>query len=230
MSRSHPFARAFLASTILFLVVSGLQLTWALHAIAHRSEAAEAEPTQLPEAGRIRRKTVVQRHPPAQTAIATTTVAVAQPVQKAGEPRVLSIPSIKLTATVTDVGLLPDGKLDVPDPTKVGWYTLGPKPGEKGKAILDGHLDSSKGSGIFWNLHNVKIDDIISVTDENGAKRDFRVRDMQVYDVRTAPMQTIFGESDDHLLNIITCAGNWDRSLGHYDKRLVVYAQAIDTM
>ncbi len=56
----------------------------------------------------------------------------------------------------------------------------------------------------------------------------FRVRATKLYDVRTASVEEIFGASDEHLLNIITCAGSWDTRLGHYDQRFVVFAESTD--
>lgn len=145
-------------------------------------------------------------------------------------PYRLVIPSIGLNARVEDVGILPDGKLDTPDDIrKVGWYQKGPKPGLAGNAVIDGHLDIGKKPGVFWHLNKVKPGQVMYVIDEKGQRIAFRVKERQIYHVSEAPLQKIFGKSDGRNLNLITCAGTWDKKLNHYDKRLIVYTERIDT-
>ena len=148
---------------------------------------------------------------------------------KPGAPRHLSIPSIGVDAAITPVAILPDGKLGVPsDRLQVGWFSGGAKPGEKGSAILDGHLDIGKDPGVFWHLKDVQRGAIVRVTDDAGTMRTFQVFDTELYDVANAPMQHIFAESGDRYLHIITCAGTWLKKYNHYDKRLIVFAREID--
>jgi LPXTG-site transpeptidase (sortase) family protein len=144
-------------------------------------------------------------------------------------PSSLSIPSIKLTAPVIDIGLLPGGKLDVPaDRGILGWYNLGPRPGEQGNSVIDGHLNTKEGDGAFWNLKHVKVGDLVHVSDKNGITKTFRVREMHVYPVADAPMKKIFGYDKNKHLNLITCAGVWRKEFDHYDKRLVVFTDLVE--
>lgn len=146
-----------------------------------------------------------------------------------GQPRQIIIGKLAINTPVVSVGILPDGKLDVPVNAKhVGWYQLGPRPGETGNAVLDGHLTLNHGPGIFRQLNRLTVGDTFSVVDENGTTRTFRVTKTQVYDVAKAPLDSIFGKSDGKNLNIITCAGVWSKILGHYDKRLIVYSTLVD--
>ena len=140
-------------------------------------------------------------------------------------PVKLSIPRIALEAQIDPVALTSDGKPDIPeDPTHVAWFSPGPKPGEKGAAIIDGLLDTAHGPAVFAQLHAVQPGDAIAVTDAEGTQRTFRVERTEYYHVRTAPIHDISsGTGTD--LRLITCAGKWDTQLGHYDQRLVVFAQ-----
>src|SRR4051812_12650294 len=71
--------------------------------------------------------------------ILPTPVQAAAPV---GSPRQLAIRGQRVVARVADVGVLPDGKLDVPPSRRVlGWWNGGPRPGEQGNAVIDGHLN-----------------------------------------------------------------------------------------
>jgi LPXTG-site transpeptidase (sortase) family protein len=146
-----------------------------------------------------------------------------------GTPVRLSITGTNIDFPVIDLGLLPDGKLDAPkDGKTLGWYRLGPKPGQKGNSVIDGHLTTVEGPGAFWNLKHVRVGDRISVTDDQGVTRTFKVRKTAVYHVNAAPMLEIFGSAPGKHLNLITCAGVWDTAMDHYDKRLVVYTDLVE--
>jgi len=144
-------------------------------------------------------------------------------------PRRLRIGAIGIDAPIRDVGLLPNEQLDVPpEPDVVGWYRLGPLPGESGNAVLDGHLDLPGTKGVFWRLNELQPGDELEVDDEAGERRRFRVTETKVYDVHAAPLDVIFGDVDGKRLNLITCAGTWSDELDHYDKRLVVFTELIE--
>src|ERR1035437_3088718 len=52
----------------------------------------------------------------------------------------LKIPKINADAPVEYVGLAPDGSMGVPaGPNNVGWFDLGPRPGNIGSAVIAGH-------------------------------------------------------------------------------------------
>ena len=147
---------------------------------------------------------------------------------KIGLPVRIRIASVSIDAKVAPLGLLPGGKLDAPKiAEETGWYKLGPKPGEEGNAVIDGHLTLSKGPAVFWNLRKVKLGDLITVTDELGTVRTFKVRKIAVYHVERAPMRQIFGDTKGKHLNLITCDGVWDTTLNHYDKRRIIYSDLI---
>ena len=81
------------------------------------------------------------------------------PVEKADlalNPVRLIIPAIDINASVEDVGTQANADLATPSQNPwldVGWYNLGPQPGERGSAVIDGHLDRPGGfqqcSGIY---------------------------------------------------------------------------------
>lgn len=143
-----------------------------------------------------------------------------------GVPVRVVIEKIGVDAALEQMGIGPDGKLDAPkERLNAGWYTGGARPGERGTAVIDGHLDLAGQPGVFWRLNEVRPGDTIAVTDAEGVTRRFSVDTAHVYDVQTAPLHEIFGQSQDERLHLITCAGTWDTSLGHYDKRLVIYAK-----
>lgn len=166
--------------------------------------------------------------PPSLVLSPATNVAEAQDAAP-GTPARLILPRLGVNARVIDVGTQPDGKMAVPENGRtLGWYRFGPKPGDTGNAVIDGHVRTAKGPGTFSHLKDLKPGDEIRIVDEDGRTRTFRVREATEYRVADVPMQKLFGRTDGRHLNLITCAGTWDTTLGHYDKRLIIYADATD--
>lgn len=141
-------------------------------------------------------------------------------------PITLAIPSIDITADLEPVGVLENGQMGVPSTENgVAWFEPGVKPGEKGNAVMAGHVDSKTGPAIFYELDKVGPGEEIEVTDENNDVLTFTVQRAESYDRNNAPMQDIFGQSDSRNLNLITCAGTFDQAEGTHDERLVVYTE-----
>lgn len=136
-------------------------------------------------------------------------------------PSRLSIPSIKLAASVAPVGVDPDGAMSVPvAPNTVGWYKNGTVPGKTGSAVLDAHVYLA-----FRDLKKVKVGDSIYVTGQSGKLSKFVVSGIGKYRYTNVPLGDLFTMNDAARLNLITCAGKWLPSKGTYDHRLIVYAK-----
>lgn len=141
-----------------------------------------------------------------------------------GLPQMLRIPAIGVNAAVEKVGINSDGTMGVPvNEWNVGWYKLGYRPGSNGNAVIAGHLDWTNGPAVFWNLKKLNPGDEIFVKDDKGVERKFVVNQLVVYPYNNAPLDTIFGGANQGKLNLITCAGTYDKKLRNYNKRLVVY-------
>lgn len=70
-------------------------------------------------------------------------------------PTRIRIPSIRVDAPLTGLGLDHDGGLEVPPPTRrdlAGWYRDGTTPGAPGTALIAGHVDDASGPGVFYHL------------------------------------------------------------------------------
>ncbi len=137
----------------------------------------------------------------------------------------LIIPSINVDADVENVGLTPQGAMEVPTNTiDVGWYKLGSLPGETGSAVISGHFDGREGnSGVFNNLNKLKPGDKIYVLNDQGTTTTFVVRESRTYNPGYA--DEVFFPNDQGIhLNLVTCDGVWDKNKKSYSKRLVVFA------
>ncbi|MFZ2205027.1 MAG: class F sortase [Minisyncoccia bacterium] len=138
----------------------------------------------------------------------------------------LKIPSIKINAAVNYVGLTPDGAMDSPkNPPDVAWFNLGPRPGENGSAVIDGHSGWKNGkSAVFDNLHKLKRGDKLYIENEKGVTITFIVRELKTYNPNTVAFE-VFNSSDGKAhLNLITCSGFWDETHQSHSDRLVVFA------
>lgn len=148
-------------------------------------------------------------------------------------PSRLRIPKLEIDSNIQHVGITSKGNMGVPVGkdkwVDVGWYKLGPKPGQIGNAVISGHLDNAIGmNAVFSDLERLEAGDELIVKDASGKEIKFRVTHKGTYDYREAPLQDIFGPTDKKRLNLITCAGDWIQSKKTYSHRLVVYSEAIE--
>lgn len=160
------------------------------------------------------------------SALALTPISVSKKISY-GWPIRLTIPSIGVDATIEGVGLTDGGELGVPiGPLNAGWYKAGPRPGELGNAVIDGHFGLWKDgtATVFNNILNLQKGDKLYVSDKNGKPIVFVVSGFGIYD----PAQdstSIFkaGDRKAHL-NLITCNGIWIPSQKTYSNRLIVFS------
>ncbi len=143
----------------------------------------------------------------------------------------LLIPAIGVNASIESVGRTPEGLMDVPKHNKwvtVGWYKNGPKPGQVGSAVIDGHLDRDGGApAVFWDLHKLHPDDMVSVQGKTGRTLHFKVIKVAKYAPDVAPVVQIFGKKNGIFLNLITCAGVWVPAENQPSQRLVIYTKLV---
>ncbi|AFS71558.1 class F sortase [Exiguobacterium antarcticum] len=141
-------------------------------------------------------------------------------------PKTLTIDKIDVKTNVEQVGLDKEGAMGTPkNEQQVGWYKFGPRPGDVGNAVIDGHTDTKTGPAVFNRLDDLKKGDTIKIKDESGRTLVFRVKKLVEYGHLDAPLEKIFGASDQRNLNLITCIGVYDENEGTYDNRLVVFTE-----
>jgi sortase (surface protein transpeptidase) len=117
----------------------------------------------------------------AQESPSQTQLVQAQP--EVAEPIRLVIPSLGLDIVIEQVGMDDTGKMGVPvEVGNAGWWKYGAKPGEKGSAVLAGHVDTPDGQfGIFYELEKLLPGDQILVYDAEGIVHIYEVDFVQVY-------------------------------------------------
>lgn len=149
-------------------------------------------------------------------------------IQSGITPALIEIPAIDARAEIIEVGQTAEGNMEAPaDIHTIGWYAPGVKPGNNGNAVMAGHVDGLTGPGTFFNLKKLKAGDLILITGTDGTELTFSVREKKAYLPQEAPLKEIFGASPEPHLNLITCTGIFNTTIGHYEERLVVYADLL---
>jgi LPXTG-site transpeptidase (sortase) family protein len=162
--------------------------------------------------------------PAASTVASSSPSAVSKP--RPALPTELVIPAIQVDAPVEHVGTTSNGAMDVPKEwNDVAWFKDGFRPGEPGGAVIAGHLDSTTDRAVFWDLNKLVPGDKVLLRKEDGSQLTFAVVGSEVYAFDQAPLQRIFGQAEQPMLNLVTCNGTFDRGAKNYDKRLVVYTK-----
>ncbi|ERI08708.1 sortase family protein [Aneurinibacillus aneurinilyticus ATCC 12856] len=152
-------------------------------------------------------------------------------VREAYKPKIiiptrLEVPSIKLIAPVEPVGILANGQMGVPASfEKAGILMPWTKPGENGNAVIAGHFDHYTGPAIFYHLRKLKSGDKVFLYDDKGTKLVFIVKTVESFKVKEAPLERIFGASPKAHLNLITCAGKFNKKTQEHAQRLVVFTE-----
>ncbi|WP_406009074.1 class F sortase [Streptomyces sp. NBC_00637] len=141
-------------------------------------------------------------------------------------PDRVRIPAIHVDAPLTGLALTPSGSLDVPPAEKenlAGWYEAGTTPGEKGTAIVAGHVDNADGPAVFYDLGALRKGSAIEVDRRDGSVAVFTVDAVEVYQARDFPDQKVYGAASRPELRVITCGGGYTKSTG-YQGNVVVFA------
>lgn len=173
---------------------------------------------------------ILQRVNPLQDTSDTEIAAITPMQEKPQEsaflaPKQLEILSINVNSNIVPVGLTDSGDMAVNDnPNELFWYLFGPKPGEKGSAVIAGHYGWKDGQpAVFNDLHKLKQGDRLSVYDEAGVSVTFIVRESRRYDPEADATEVFKSNDGKTHLNLITCDGSWNNALQTYSQRLVVF-------
>ena len=140
-------------------------------------------------------------------------------------PVSLQIPSLGVAgAEVVPVGTAPDGTLEVPGPTQVGWYRSGGLPGDPGSAVMAAHIAFDGVDGVFRHLGSVRPGSAVVVTTTDGRQLRYRISNVRLYLKRDLPVGDLFDPQSPERLVLITCGGSFNPTLRHYDSNIVAIA------
>jgi sortase (surface protein transpeptidase) len=154
----------------------------------------------------------------------------AKPVTKVPKsiPVHLSIPAIGVSTSLQKLGLNSDGSVEVPTSWyQAGWYKYDKTPGQKGSAVILGHVDSVSGPAVFYRLASLRPGNRVTVTLADGATVRFTVIGLRMYQKKSFPVKTVFGSRKYSALQLVTCSGVFDSATHHYLSNLVVFTKFV---
>jgi sortase (surface protein transpeptidase) len=144
------------------------------------------------------------------------------------DPVEVDVPKIGVHSSLVPLGLNADNTVQVPPvstPMQAGWYRYGPTPGEIGPAVILGHIDGDKNKGVFYDLKKLAPGDAVSVTRADGTTAHFVVTKVDLVPKDTFPTDSVYGDTADPELRLITCGGSFDRATHNYVDNTIVYAK-----
>lgn len=226
-------AAALITAGLLVLIVS--LTTWFLT----RPDPEAGDPSAFEQAMTSPTNPAAPSLPqPEASAPATTTPGPAIPRFTIGEnpeghnrvPVNIRIPALGQEASIVPAGVEPNGDMEVPENvTDVAWYKYGSAPGEPGSAVLAAHVDlAGQGPGVFFELGTLDPGSVIYIDFDDGTTASYRAEARSVYDKEALPTEAIFRRQGPPVLTLITCGGDFNRSIRSYDSNVVVYAVPVD--
>ncbi|GAA0667947.1 class F sortase [Kitasatospora atroaurantiaca] len=147
-------------------------------------------------------------------------------------PTRIRIPAIQVDAPVSGLGLDRAGRLEAPSDTDgnlAGWYRDGITPGQRGTAILAGHVDTLDGPAVFYRLGSLRKGDQLEVAGADRGSAFFAVDAVEVYPKKDFPDRKVYGPAPGSQLRLITCGGGFTKQNG-YDGNVVVYAHLVRSL
>lgn len=142
---------------------------------------------------------------------------------------------VRVPAVGIDTGLVPlpvgeRGVLQPPPYGVAGWWHGGPEPGELGRAVIAGHVDSTTGADVFYRLSSAEPGDRVLVEVRGGKVLAFRVSTVRQVGRDEFPTERVYGHSRRRQLRLITCGGAYDRAAGHYLDNVIVFARIVQPL
>ncbi|KUN82526.1 peptidase C60 [Streptomyces bungoensis] len=157
---------------------------------------------------------------------ATTGPTAAAPLPFSQPDRV-RIPAIQVDAPVVPVGLDTNGWVGAPPPDDAnlaGWFTGAVSPGEKGTAVVVGHVDNKQGPAVFYGLGALKKGNRVEVLRKDGRTAVFEIYGVELFAKADFPGDRVYRSKGTPELRVITCGGGFSKQNG-YDGNVVVFAR-----
>jgi hypothetical protein len=163
-------------------------------------------------------------HAATSTAPPTTTVKPAQPAQGTQLPNTIRLPRGG-TAYLVHVQVANDGSLPIPSGVdQAVWWGTG-LDARSGATVFAGHVNWAGVTGPFAELWQDNIGAVITVRDNSGAQRHYKVTQVMTLNKSTLPKQApaLFSASGPQRIVVATCGGEWvGGTLGYADNRVMV--------
>ncbi len=136
----------------------------------------------------------------------------------------ITVPQIGVSASVGVLGLNKDNTVQVPTNfAQPGWYKFGPAPGQRGSAVILGHVDNYKGPAVFFYVNRLRLGSPVIVKLADGYTVRFKVIGVREYSKGHFPAKVVYGMRPYAALQLVTCGGVFDHATGHYESNIVAF-------
>ncbi|GAA2773049.1 class F sortase [Streptomyces showdoensis] len=145
----------------------------------------------------------------------------------ASPPVRVRVPALRVDAPVARVGLDADGWIEAPPPREralAGWFTGAVTPGERGTAVVVGHVDTPEGRGVFYDLGALAKGRQVEIARADGRTAVFTVYGIELVPKDGFPAARVYGSTGLPELRLITCGGPYAPD-GGYAGNVVVSAR-----
>ncbi len=168
-------------------------------------------------------------HTPTETLTSTSTKTPTHTPERVLSVSRLTISRFMVDAEITVRGITKEGVMDSPkSPFEVVWYDFTNLPGTSGNAVFAGHLDWHTGvTGVFWNLKNLEVGDSIEVIMSNNTIYRYQMSQSWVENA-DADFTKVVGPTDQEMITLITCSGEFIGGYFEYSHRLIVQAERVN--
>ncbi len=145
-----------------------------------------------------------------------------------GAPCRIKIRSIGVDAPVIELGLRPNGTLEVPTVySETGWWKGGAKPGQIGSTVIVGHVDNRRGPAVFYKLPKLKPGDVVTVSRVKMPPVRYVIEDLGVWAKANFPSEIVYGPTPIAEIRLITCGGVFNPATGHYADNIIAFGRMI---
>lgn len=140
------------------------------------------------------------------------------------------VPGIGVDQELIELGLNPDGTMEVPDTgLEVGWFSPGSRIGETGPTVVAAHVDDRVGIGAFSRLVEVAEGDEVVLYGADGDPVTYQVTRTVDHAKARFPTAEVFGATSSDEVRLITCTGAWDPVAQSYEENRIVFATRVAT-
>lgn len=147
---------------------------------------------------------------------------------QAANPVRIRVPSVGIDAPIDPLAVDAEGALPAPHSFhRAGWWRAGPEPGERGAAVIVGHVDSYRGPAVFFRLPTMRTGARIFVDRADGSTVVFAEQHIERSPKAQFPTDGVYGRTADAQLRLITCGGRFDRAKRSYLDDVIVFARRI---
>jgi sortase (surface protein transpeptidase) len=137
----------------------------------------------------------------------------------------IAIEAIDVDASIEVLEII-GGEMQQPTgATDVAWYKESARLGEPGNVLLAGHLNYwGVPEGVFFALAQLKEGDAVELMGDDDASYRYIVQWSEDFPSDEEPPEEALGQTDEQVITMITCGGEWNAGRAEYDHRTLVRA------